>query len=313
MGKEIHVPESNGAGKNQLPQFDAHILLVEDNPVNRDIGVAILEGFGCTVECADDGLVGVRAAEEKRFDLILMDCQMPNMDGFAATKEIRMHEAQMQAATPGAAPSRYTIVAVTANAMLGDRERCLEAGMDDYLSKPFGRDQLAECLGRWLRPQGSAPCSIEAAPSHEAPLEPPAHGDAAQTPLDTTSHTRPAFDAEVLKGVLPPGTKVESMLARRFLNVFAAEATRLVAEIERACSAGDCEAAARAAHSLKSSAGSLGAMAIYMLARELEADARIGQAASLAGYAASLRRELERFLDDPTVQRLTAHVGMAAA
>jgi len=320
MGKKLRVPEEtrvpdrNGAEENQVPRFNAHILLVEDNPVNRDIGVAILEGFGCTVECADDGLIGVRAAEDKRFDLILMDCQMPNMDGFAATREIRMREARKQAAMPGAAPSRYTIIAVTANAMEGDRERCLQAGMDDYLSKPFGRDQLAECLGRWLQRPGSAPYRLQAVPSHGAPLKPPARGDASQAPLDITGGTRPVFDAEVLKGVLPPGMRLESPVARRYLNMFASEAGRLVAEIERANSAGDCDAAVRAAHSLKSSAGSLGAMAIYTLARELEADARAGRAASLAGYSVSLRRELERFLVDPGVQRLTtAHPGIAAA
>ena len=103
----------------------------------------------------------------------------------------------------------------------------------------------------------------------------------------------------MLKGVLPPGARLESELARSFLNLFASEAGRLVAEIERACGAGDCDAAFRAAHSFKSAGGSVGAVAIGTLARELEAETRAGHAAGLAGYSASLRRELERFLVDP--------------
>lgn len=314
VGNEARVPDRKGGGESQRQRFNANILLVEDNPINRDIGVAILEGFGCAVECAEDGLIGVRASEDKRFDLILMDCQMPNMDGYEATKEIRMREAQIQAAMPGAAPSRYTIIAVTANAMQGDRERCLEAGMDDYLPKPYGRDQLAEILGRWLQRQDGAARHLQAVPSPDAPAVPPAaRGDAAQAPLDITGGTLPAFDATVLQGVLPPGVRLESELARSFLDLFASEARRLVAGIERACSAGDCGAALSAAHSLKSTAGSVGAVAISMLARKLEAEARAGEAASLAGYAASLRRELERFLADLNVQRLTAQPGVCAA
>ncbi len=298
---ETRVPERSGAGENQPVRFDAHILLVEDNPVNRDIGVMILEGFGCTVECAEDGLIGVRAAEEKRFDLILMDCQMPNMDGYEATREIRLHEERAQAAAPDVPPSRYTIIAITANAMQGDRERCLEAGMDDYLPKPYRRDQLAEIMGRWLRRQDSTPRRLQLVTSR----------DAAQAPLEIAVSTLPAFDAAVLKEILPQGASPESELARKLLTLFASDARKLVTEIERACSAQDCDAAYRAAHTLKSSGGSVGAVAIGTLARELETEARAGHTTSLAGYSASLRRELERFLADLGVKRLTAQTAAA--
>jgi PAS domain S-box-containing protein len=308
---ETRAPERNLATENTAPRFDAHILLVEDNPVNRDIGVMILEGLGCTVECAEDGLIGVRATEQKRFDIILMDCQMPNMDGYEATREIRLREAQMPVAAPGAAPSRNTIIAITANAMPDDRELCLEAGMDDYLPKPYRRDQLAEILGRWLRRQDSAPRRLQLVTSRDAPSAPPARSDAAPAPLDSTGSTLPAFDAGVLKEVLPQGAGLESELARKLLNLFASDAGKLIAEIERACSAGDCNVAYRTAHTLKSSGGLVGAMAISTLARELEAEARAGHAASLAGYSASLRRELERFLVDAGVQRLTAQTAAA--
>ena len=297
-------------------RFDADILLVEDNPVNREIAVAILTRFGCNVECAEDGLVAVRAAEEKHFDLILMDCQMPNMDGFEATREIRMHEARTQAELPDAAP-RNTIIAVTANALKGDRERCLDAGMDDYLAKPYGRDQLAKCLGRWLPRPESAPRRtqrpddpgrrVQTAPIRKAQVEFPTAGDATPVRLAVAGGALPAFDATVLLRSLPDGETLESELARGLIDLFAAEARRLVAEIERACSAGACDQAMPVAHSLKSAGGSVGAMAISMLARELEAEARAGHVVALPGYSASLQRELERFLADPSLQRLSAH------
>ncbi|MCX7170406.1 MAG: response regulator [Proteobacteria bacterium] len=246
-------------------RFDAHILLVEDNPVNREIGVAILTGFGCIVECAEDGLVAARAAEEKHFDLILMDCNMPNLDGFEATREIRMREACMQAEMPDAPPSRCPIIAVTANALKGDRERCIDAGMDDYLAKPFGRDQLAKCLGRWLsRPESSSrrtqrPDSpgrrLQTEPIRKAQVEFPTAADPALIRLEVAGGPLPAFDAAVLLKSLPEGETLESEFARSVIQLFESEARRLVAEIERACSAGACDVAQPAAHSLRSAGG----------------------------------------------------------
>ena len=240
---------------------------------------------------------------------------MPNMDGFTATREIRLREAHRQAATPGAATARYTIIAVTANALQGDRELCLQAGMDDYLPKPFGRDQLAACLERWLPRQDSAPSAarLQVVPAPDAPAEHPADSVATPAPLDMACGVLPAFDAAVLQGVLPHGTTLESPLARSFLTLFASEAVKLVAAIERAGIAHACDDALLAAHTLKSAGGSVGAVAINALARKLEGEARAGNAAGLAAYSTSLRRELERFLADVTVQRLTAQLVVCAA
>lgn len=307
VSNQTRVPERKHAVETPLARFDAHILLVEDNPVNQQIGVIVLEGLGCTVECANDGLIGIHAVEEKHFDLILMDCQMPNMDGFEATRQIRMREARMQAAKPGAVLPRSTIVAVTANAMQGDRERCLQAGMDDYLSKPYGPEQLAEVLERCLRRQDGVrlPPSPQLTAPRDAQAEAPASG--------ITDGILPVFDASALKKSLPQGAKFESELTCNILTLFASDARRLVTEVQRACGAADCDAVLRAAHSLKSSAGLVGAVAICTRARELEAQARAGNAASLPGYSAALQRELERFLVNRRVQRLTAQPGTAAA
>ncbi len=119
------------------------ILLVEDNGVNREVAVGMLESLGCAADAAENGWLAIRAMDAATYDAVLMDCQMPVMDGFTATGEIRRREQ-----TSGAA--RVPIIALTANAMEGDRERCLAAGMDDFLCKPFTQQQLATLLRRWL-------------------------------------------------------------------------------------------------------------------------------------------------------------------
>jgi len=119
----------------------ARVLLAEDNVVNQEFAVALLELLGCVVDCASDGGAAVAKAAQRRYDLVLMDCQMPEVDGFEATRLLRATEAT----------ARLPIIALTANALTGDRERCLEAGMDDYLAKPFTFEQLSEVVMRWLR------------------------------------------------------------------------------------------------------------------------------------------------------------------
>jgi signal transduction histidine kinase/CheY-like chemotaxis protein len=128
------------------PRAARRALLVEDNRVNQEVGRAMLRALGFDTEISPDGRAGVEAAFSRDYDIILMDCQMPEMDGFEATAEIRARE---QAARSYGSPTRRTIIALTANAMQGDRERCLEAGMDDYLAKPFRKDQLERVLAKW--------------------------------------------------------------------------------------------------------------------------------------------------------------------
>jgi CheY-like chemotaxis protein len=119
--------------------IDAQILLAEDNVVNQKVATQMLTGMGCQVTVAKNGREAVEFARRSRFSLILMDCQMPEMDGFEAARTIR--------ASVGPAP---VIIALTGNALAGDRERCLAAGMNDYLAKPFRRAELAGILARYL-------------------------------------------------------------------------------------------------------------------------------------------------------------------
>jgi len=136
---------------------DKLILLVEDNLANQKLTLLILKKLGYTADAAGNGSQAVQAAVNKSYSLILMDCQMPEMDGFEATKSIRQAEAALGRHTP--------IIAMTANAMKGDREQCLAAGMDDYISKPINQNQLKQLLERWLHlindSKGESKCPIK--------------------------------------------------------------------------------------------------------------------------------------------------------
>lgn len=119
-----------------------HVLLAEDNPVNQKVALYHLERLGYTCDVVSDGKQAVDAVQRSHYDAILMDVHMPGMDGFEATVQIRTYEAQQGRRTP--------IIAMTANALRGERERCLAAGMDDYIAKPFKKDELKAVLTRWI-------------------------------------------------------------------------------------------------------------------------------------------------------------------
>lgn len=125
-------------------RFKAKALLVEDNKINQKLATTVLSKLGCDVDLAENGLEAVAKTEENQYDIVFMDCQMPEMNGFDATKKIRGNE------KTGEGEKHVPIVAMTANAMPGDRERCLDVGMDDYISKPVKKERLAEVLAKYL-------------------------------------------------------------------------------------------------------------------------------------------------------------------
>jgi CheY-like chemotaxis protein len=133
------LPES--PSKPSQPFSGSRVLLTEDNTTNQRLARALLERLGCQVDVADNGQVAVQRVSPGMYDLVLMDCQMPEMDGWEATRALRV---KLQG-TP-----HLPIIALTAGALSGDRERCIEAGMDDYLTKPIRREDLHAMLHRWL-------------------------------------------------------------------------------------------------------------------------------------------------------------------
>ena len=142
--KQLSNIDSETDITSEIKSFDAHVLVVEDNPVNQELALLMLEEHKCTVEIAANGKIALDTLtrhKDKPFDLILMDCQMPVMNGYETTKTIR---------SEFVTKNHLPIVALTANAMEGDQQRCLEVGMDDYLTKPFSRSQLSDILVKWL-------------------------------------------------------------------------------------------------------------------------------------------------------------------
>lgn len=129
----------NGAAER--PTASKRILLAEDNLINQKVATKLLSDLGCQVDIAATGSAAIAMAEERQYDLILMDCQMPEVDGYTATMTIRASQCDSP---------RVPVIALTASALPEDRRRCMEAGMDDYLSKPIGREDLREVLDRWL-------------------------------------------------------------------------------------------------------------------------------------------------------------------
>ena len=119
------------------------ILLADDNAMNREVAIAMLEILGCEVDSAVNGEEAVQLSQKNNYDVVLMDCQMPLKDGFEATRDIRQLEASTR--------RRQVIIALTANALGGDKENCLQAGMDDFISKPFNYEQMDELLNRWVQ------------------------------------------------------------------------------------------------------------------------------------------------------------------
>lgn len=128
------------SGSRPRPDASPRILMAEDNAINQKVGKLILQRAGFSIDLVGDGCEALEAHRANPYDVILMDCQMPSMDGFEASRQIRLLKQRQP-----------VIIAVTANALLGERERCLNAGMDDYLSKPFQAEQLVAVVKKWVR------------------------------------------------------------------------------------------------------------------------------------------------------------------
>ena len=282
------VESAPTATARALPRLHGHVLLAEDNAVNEVVAGAMLESFGLRVSVAQNGRQALEAVAAQAFDVVLMDCQMPEMDGFEAARRIRRREAEK--GVPAAA--RQTIVAVTANAIEGDRERCLAAGMDDYLSKPFSKADLHALLSRWLA------AGKPAAADHSAPV-PVGHADVREEAVDADTIDETVLDR--LAALQRPG-KVG--VVEQVVGLYLDDSGRALVTLREALSRHDLAAATQHAHNLKSSSGHVGATGLSTHFAALERAARAGdadRAASLlpaaeAGYAqvcARLRQRLE--------------------
>jgi two-component system, sensor histidine kinase and response regulator len=269
------------AGLTQLPERRA-VLLVEDNPVNQQVAQAMLIKLGMPMVLASNGEEALELVKTRDFDLILMDCQMPVMDGYEATAAIRR--------LPDGRGEHLPIIALTANAMQGDRQKCLEAGMDDFLSKPYSLAQLQATLARWL-PAAQPAKAVEPTPAVQQ-----------DSPAST-----PAINLDVLEALRELDPDGGMGLAREIMRTFLASAQERVAHIEQAIVSGDSDSLGQAAHALKSSSANVGAETLSGLYRQLELmgrERRIDEARRLID---EVRKEHQRAVSD--MQTLLTEAG----
>jgi len=257
------------------------ILLAEDNTVNQQIATLVLESLGYRADVASNGLEAVEAVERLPYDLVLMDVQMPEMDGLEATRQIRARPAPPER---GDRPIR--IVAMTANAMQGDREACMAAGMDDYLAKPIRPEELAAALE--ATPRRSDTTTTQVA---EVAADPNAREPTAGLVADESSRAA-AIDQRALdriRAIAPDGASFS-----RLISSFADNGAETLAQLVDAGGAGDVENLTRFAHTLKSNAASFGAVELADRCATLESSARAGTIDDLEGQVSSIAAAFEQ-------------------
>src|SRR5438552_664082 len=241
-----------------------NILLVEDNLINQQVALGILQIQGYSVTVVNNGREALDAHAQGAFDLILMDCHMPEMDGFEATREIRGRERS-------SIGKRVPIIALTANAMAQDREECLSTGMDDHLSKPFSMQTMQDMLDRWM-PQAASTKSAAAAEL------------AARGPAKAAA----ALDRRVLDQL---STLLKPERLARAINFYLVESPKLIQKLKQAASANDAPEIVRSAHSLKSSSANLGASVLSRYCEDIEASARRADAEEACKLFAKIETE----------------------
>ena len=256
-----------GTGDLNHAGYRARVLVAEDNPTNQLVAAGMLEKLGCRVEIVDEGSKAVSACENRNFDLIFMDCQMPGMDGYQATKKIREQEKR-----EGGKP--VPIIALTAHAMPGNREQCLAAGMNDFLSKPFREKELEKVLRRWfyLHPKRrpTAPTS-KSGPDH--------------------SFTHLEIEAlDSLRQLQAPG---KPKLLHRAVTIFLESTPGRLEDIRQAIDNRDHETVWQTAHTLKTSSAMLGATRLAELFAEMETCGRKEEMESVRRIQEQLEAEYE--------------------
>jgi signal transduction histidine kinase/CheY-like chemotaxis protein len=275
VAQSVAAPGTGETSDAAISVRSARVLLVEDNPVNLMVGQRLLSVLGVDCDTAHNGEVALLRMSGSRYDLVLMDCQMPVVDGYTATR--RWREAEDLTGDGHHLP----IIAMTANAMAGDRQKCLDAGMDDYLAKPVTRAELERCLHRWWRPrasdvrgtvaasEGIAPPSSHSPPAPATPA-PVAKVEEEDSPVLPPS-SAPVLDREILgelRTVL--GAELDKLI-----DLFLDDTPMLLARLEAAALTPDFNELREAAHSLKSSSANLGAMALSSAAKRVELGARM--------------------------------------
>jgi PAS domain S-box-containing protein len=272
---EAPSPPSGGTEAPDAVHRPARILVAEDNPVNQLVTLEQLKALGYEATAVSDGLEALAALEEQPFDMVLMDCQMPELDGYEATCRLRERGGEL---------SRIPVIALTAHAMQGDREKCIAAGMNDYIAKPFRAETLRQVLQRWLTP-GAAPAAqdVSAPPPEE----------------------RQSVDTAVLDRLRTLGQAAGRDVLREVIEAFRSRPH--IADLRESLANGDRKALEIRAHSLKGSSGTLGALRLAALCDELERSARSGDPEPSAHQIDAIEEEHDRVLAELTQKNTDEH------
>ncbi len=275
-GPQVHIAIPDVAAT----PVAGHVLLVEDNPVNRQVAQRLLTLLGISFESAENGKEALDALS-RPFDAVLMDCQMPVMDGYTATRIVRENEKNKTRHIP--------IIAMTANAMAGDREKCLKSGMDDYLSKPLNRALLEQTLRKWL-PAGARSKVAVSAPA-PALAAAPAAVIAAVVPA-TASSLDHVLDNDIIRDLV----EVMGDEFTDLVRVYFEDTPKAIAQLEQAAARSNIEGLIAPSHSLKSTSANLGAMGLSELSKRVEHGARAGTlgVAEAPILVSEIRRSFQR-------------------
>jgi len=266
MVSDVMVSNKSQEEENLISIRGAKILLVEDNAINQEIANEILEQAGFKIEIANDGKEAVEKVSQKDYDCILMDCQMPVMDGYEATRAIRKEKRF----------SNLPIVAMTANAMQGDREKCIDCGMNDHVSKPINTKELFSALLKWVSPQEAT--------DTETPIT--------KASTEKEDEVLPELDGvDITAGLTIVGGN--KTLYRKLLIRFHRDNSNSFSDIKKALDAGDEETAERLTHTVKGVASNIGAKYLAKAAEPLE----IAIGKNQKGQYESLLKEFSNNLD----------------
>jgi len=259
-----------------LPVIRARVLVAEDNVANQKVAARLLEKLGCRVDVAATGAEAVRMLRLLSYDIVFMDCQMPEMDGYEATREIRRQKGPNH---------RVPIVAMTANAMAGDREECLAAGMDDYVAKPVELEKIVDVLKRWARSKVETNRTEPASPGATA---------VAPAPSAASSSGTSAVDAEAIARLRELADGDSQAFLKDLFGTYIKDTTKRLEALRTSLAEKNARDLMRAAHAIKGSSLNVGANPLADYCQQVEEQAGDGKLDGMAKLVAQIEREFER-------------------
>jgi CheY-like chemotaxis protein/HPt (histidine-containing phosphotransfer) domain-containing protein len=279
----------NAAGDR--PSFDVRVLVAEDNKTNQVVASNMLRKLGCRVTLASNGREAVETLLKKEIDLIFMDCQMPVLDGYHATAEIRRMEEK------NGLKGNIPIIALTANALEGDREKCLAAGMDDYISKPFKQEAILATLDRWAARKTQVIEGVATVAEKNAEAGDTDRPGEKSPAKQEESHT-PSIDPSALAALQELQIEGEPSVLDDIVTAYLTGSESLISQLREALSENDIEVIQRSAHSLKSSSANVGAMKLFEFSKALEKDCKKLSPEKTATMVAAIESEYRKASDD---------------